>query len=195
METPTVWPFVERSEEMNKEEAMIFLEGLNAQFPEEIKFSPDGIYDRYLIVSAKNYATKSDNKIVIKGASLKSNSRELALREFLERVLVAIMNDESHLVASIHAEYESEIENIKDPRRWAARKTITESVLYSNGTTQRKIRKAIQGLGLGLGDKVWVLFRPDGSLIAMDNWKGDHCKKRLKAKLKKTFEILEGVFK
>src|SRR5690349_21344335 len=101
---------------MTREEGMALLEGLNSQFPKEIRFTSDGFYERYLIVSPKNYATRSGDKLVIKGASLKANSRELALREFLEKIIVAIMNDESSQIAMFYREYESEIESIQDPK-------------------------------------------------------------------------------
>ncbi len=184
---------IRKDQDMTKEEGMEFLKKLNEEFPSQIRFHEDGFFDRYLIISTKNYATRCDDKITIKGASLRSAAREFALREFLERAILLIMKDEASQLPPLIAEYESEIDAMKDHTRWAARKTITEKVIDRTGTTQKKISDAIQGSGLGMGDKVWVMFREDQSLVTVDNWANDHCKKRLKSKLKETFKIIRKV--
>lgn len=54
----------------SKEEQEKFLQELNAQFPEKIRFEHDGYYDSVVVIKSKNYALlpEGSNKIKTKGS-------------------------------------------------------------------------------------------------------------------------------
>ncbi len=123
----------------SKEEQKLFLDALNAQFPEKIKFDHDGIFETVLVVSSKNYALRPEgtNKIKIKGSSLKDQKREPAIKEMIDSIIKEFMFNEKQDVLSIYNKYVQEIMDIKDITRWSSKKTVTEAILNCRGAELR----------------------------------------------------------
>lgn len=119
----------------SKEEQERFLNALNSQFPEKIKFEHDGVYTSVLIVASKNYALlpEGETKIKIKGSSLKDQKREPAIKEMIDRIIKAFIERKEDTVPAIYQEYVNEVLDIKDITRWCSKKTVTEAVLNCNG--------------------------------------------------------------
>ena len=74
-------------------EQSLFLEELNAQFPEKIRFEHDGIFEKVIIAKAKNYILYDGKKIKTKGSAFKSSTKSTALRDFMNEVIKAIIDD------------------------------------------------------------------------------------------------------
>ena len=104
------------SEYISKENRKILLNELNSLFPPTIHFEDDGYFSSVVILKAKNYATKDeDKKIKIKGSALKSSKTEKALKEFTDKILYLLLDDKKESdIQEIYQEYIKEIYNIKD---------------------------------------------------------------------------------
>jgi hypothetical protein len=115
----------------NKQEQKLFLEALNAQFPEKIKFEHDGIFESVLVLASKNYALlpEGGTKIKIKGSSLKDAKREPAVKEMIDSIIHAFIHGQKDQVLTIYEKYVDEVMNLKDISRWSSKKTATEPVL------------------------------------------------------------------
>ena len=167
-----------------KEEQFAFLDALNAEYPDLIRFAHDGYYDSVLIVKSKNYALKLNPefakkkdfnpdgtvKIKTKGSSIRDQKKEPALREMMEVLINEMLGDNNkQTIVSIYHHYIQEALNVLDIQRWCTKKTITESITDCKGYTQadidsKKFRKnetdvwdAVKNEdGLQQGDKVYL---------------------------------------
>lgn len=154
-----------------KEEQELFLQNLNEQFPEHIKFEHDGIYQSAVINKAKNYVMKKFNgEVVIKGSSFKSSTKEPALRELqIELVNEMLGNNDLSVITNIYRKYLEEAKNITDIKRWCVKKTYTKKVEESERLNETKVKDAInEGIAKGVlssiqqGDKVYLYQTIDG---------------------------------
>lgn len=121
--------------EWTSEEQYNFLNELNAQFPEKIKFDHDGYFDAVIVVKAKNYILKEhgSNKVKVKGSAFKSATKEPAVALLMQDIVNAILDEKMDTLVSIYEKYVQEVLNIQDINRWCAKKTITEAVLNCEG--------------------------------------------------------------
>ncbi len=112
-----------------------FLDELNAQFPEKIKFDHDGIYDAVLVAGSKNYALLSEGatKVKLKGSAFRDQKKEPALREMINKIIDAFMFEKRDQIPLIYASYVAEIMTLSDISRWSKKITVTEAVLRCEG--------------------------------------------------------------
>lgn len=123
----------------------------------------DGMFDRFVVVKAKNYAMleRGKDKMKIKGSSFTDAKKEIALTEMLNRMLQSFVDGKSNQL-EIYEEYVDEIRNITDISRWAVKKSITENLLEANDTSKQKVLAALEGSEYSVGDKVYLYNAIDG---------------------------------
>jgi DNA polymerase elongation subunit (family B) len=138
------------------------IEAINAMYPGGIVWEDDGLYEAALVLKAKNYILFDGNTYKYKGSALKDQKKEPALKEMLQRMTRALLTGEQASAPLIYNEYVQEILNITDISRWAAKKTVTEKLLTGEGTTEAKLREAIQAEQLSQGDKFYIYPAIDG---------------------------------
>ncbi len=181
----------------SSEERAGLLAELNSQFPELIKFSDDGYFDTFIVVSSKNYVLWDGKKLKIKGASLKASNKEIFLKDFIKKV-IDILLDPNHTQDQIIDLYNTtarECINVTDISRFAFKKTITEAVLTGEGTAELKARLALKyEIGVQQGDKFRVFYLPNSNLCLDKNFKGEYCKKTLLKKLYATTKVFHNLF-
>jgi hypothetical protein len=121
--------------ELTDDEQDSFIEELNAQFPDKIKFDHDGYYESVLVIKTKNYALlkKGDTEVKLKGSSIRDQKKEPALKEMLIKIIDAYIFNKQETVPAIYESYVQEVMNIKDIGRWAQKKGITEAVTNCEG--------------------------------------------------------------
>lgn len=148
---------------INEDEFFKELKELNSLYPDLIKWEPDGIYEKVIVIRAKNYILLRDGKIKIKGSAITDQKKEPALAEMLERMVSALLEDEKTALPILYKSYIKEAMNIKDIKRWCVKKTITKSVLKPARLTERKILNAMEEIiDLDIqsqfqeGDKIWL---------------------------------------
>lgn len=147
------------------------LRELNALYPSLIRWEDDGIYDKVIVIRAKNYVLVRNGKVKIKGSAITDQKKEPALTEMLEAMIQELLNNKPEKLPDIYNTYIKEALNIKDISRWATKKTVTKSVLDPKRLTEQKILNAINESievqiveGIQEGDKVWVYNAIDGEI-------------------------------
>lgn len=172
------------------------LKNLNSQFPEKIRFEHDGIYDKVIILKAKNYILYQDGKIKKKGSSLRSSKTEIGLKEFMSEIINCLIFDKQHELLNIFHKYIKEVYNLKDISRYCSKKTVTHAVLNPERTNEAKVLTALDGIQTQMGDKYYMYFAIDKSLKIQENWNvasPDHDPEVLLKKLYNTLVIFENV--
>lgn len=158
-----------------KEERISLLKELNSLSPKGLNWDDDGYYETAIILKAKNYILYDGQTIKYKGSSLKSSTLEPALKDFLHEIIDAIISNENNFT-EIYNKYVKEIDNIQDIKRWASKKTISEKTLNSPRANETKIMDAIEGSDYVEGDRVYVYFKPDGTLNLIEKFDGQYDK-------------------
>lgn len=176
----------------SKEEQTRLLNELNSLYPERIRFEHDGIFNKMIVLKAKNYITYDGSKIKIKGSGLRDTKREAALREMISKVIDCLLFEKTNLI-DIYNQYIKEAMNVTDIKRWAAKKTITASVLDPQRTNEQKVLDALKDTEYSEGDKRWFFFMEDDSLCLVERFNGSYNKMRLVEKVYKTMSIFSSV--
>lgn len=182
----------QNGEEMDKEYKQYLLADLNSIFPERIKFEDDGYYPTFIVLAAKNYILYDGKKIKTKGSSLKDSKKERALKEFMTKIIEAMVYDTNHY-DEIYNAYIKEAMNITDITRWSSKKTISDKVLNNDRANEVNIRNAIAGSEYSEGDKAFMFFKSDGTLSLADKFDGDYDKPRILEKIYKAALTFETV--
>lgn len=180
----------------SEEEQKSLLKDLNSHFPEKISWEHDGIYDKVIILKAKNYILYQNSKIKKKGSSLKSSKTEVGLKDFMSEIINCLVFDKTSELPSVYNRYVREVFNVKDISRWSGKRTITDAVLHSERTNETKILAAVANIKVQMGDKYYMYFALDKSLKIQENWSmlaPDHDPEVLLAKLYKTLLIFQNV--
>lgn len=176
----------------NEEEQNYLLNGLNSLYPEKIHWEHDGVYKSVIVVKTKNYILYDGKKIKQKGSAIKATTKEPALKEFIDVLLLAILENKNNY-EEIYNNYVLEIFNIQDILRWSSKKTVTESVLNPKRTNEQKIKDAIADIEVLEGDKIYLYFTKDDKLKRFDLFEGDHDPYIMLKKLYKTAQIFNTV--
>lgn len=151
------------------------LKELNALYPDLIRWEDDGIYDKVIVIRAKNYVLVRDGKIKYKGSAMTDQKKEPALTEMLENMVKCILADEASSLWMIYNHYVKEAMDIQDINRWSTKKTVTASVLVASDPDarahERKVWLAMQEVidkniqqAWQEGDKLWVYEAIDGEV-------------------------------
>jgi hypothetical protein len=173
------------------EQAALLAE-LNSLFPHTIVWEHDGIYPKLLVIKAKNYILWDGVKLKVKGSALKASTKELALKEFINEMIDYLINDRTDYV-EVYNRYVREIMDIKDMKRWASRKTLTQAILTNERANEKKVRDALEGSGLVEGDRFYTYFAPEGKVMLLDRFDGMYDKVALLKKLYNTAQIFENL--
>ena len=168
------------------------LKSLNSLYPERIHFEDDGLYQKVIILKAKNYILYDGKKIKIKGSSLKSSKLEAALKGLQNEFIEALVFDRNNFV-EIYNKYVKQATDITSIRSWSSKKTITAKTESSERKNETKLMDAIAGADYKEGDKAYVFFMPDGSLCLADNFTGVYDKLKMCERVFKSIQVFENV--
>jgi DNA polymerase elongation subunit (family B) len=141
-----------------EEEKMIFKELNDIMYSE---WEDDGRFDQVLVIKAKNYVLVNGDKKKVKGSSITDTKKEPALREMLDELVDDLLSGGSNTV-DIYHKYVREACNIKDPSRWAVKKSVTASVLNPQRTNEQVVLDAIKHKNPREGDKFYLYTALDG---------------------------------
>ncbi len=168
---------------------------LNALMPARIRWEHDGVCERVLVIAPKNYIMDygPDKKMKVKGSALKATTKEPAIREFIQRFTMLLLDERPDQLHSLYETYVREIFAIRDINRWCSKKTVTEAVLTNERTNEAKVRMAIQGTDYRQGDKFYTYFDTAKNVRLAERWAGDHCTTTLLEKLHATLETFDAL--
>lgn len=168
---------------------------LNDMSPDGIHWEDDGTYDSVVVIAPKNYSMRTNGKETLKGASLKGSTREPAFREFIAQALNLFHEGTQHSFDSLYHSYVSEIHAIKDIRRFAFKRTVTETLYQSARANETKVVDALDGISTQMGDKVYLFYDQEDALQTVEKWTGsNHSTERLLKKLYMTAQIFSPIF-
>ncbi len=174
------------SSPFTKEERKTFIEQLNANYPKHIIFADDGFFPKFIVLKAKNYIMLNEKgEVKLKGSSLKSSTLEPVLKQMLKEIIDSLLADKNDFTTIYH-KYVRMASNITDIRPWCSKKSISEKTLKGDGTTQVKMRAAIEGTDYVEGDRVYMYFKSDDSLGIAETFDGDYNKEKMYEKVFKT---------
>lgn len=175
------------------EERKNLIKEINDLSPEFMLWADDGFYKKVIILKAKNYVLqKEDGSITYKGNSIKASTKEPALKEFIKRMIGAILEEKFNYV-EIYNEYVKEIMNVKDMTRWVTRKTLSDTMIKSTRANETKVIEALKGTEYKEGDRFYTFFLPDDSQCLLENFKGEYSKDALLGKLFSTVKVFETI--
>lgn len=150
------------------------LKELNTIYPKTIEWAHDGIYEKVIVIGAKNYVLVKKGKVKFKGSAITDQKKEPALTEMLKSMVQSLLDEEMAALPYIYKRYVNEVLNITDIKRWAVKKTVTKSVLSPDRLTEQKVLDAINETvecdvieGIQEGDKVWLYNAIDGERQAI----------------------------
>jgi hypothetical protein len=149
---------------------------LNSLYPELIKWENDGVYEKFIVVKAKNYVMVKDGKVKYKGSSLTDQKKEPRLLKLLEELVNVLLNDNTNKEAKLIETYNQaccEAAFTFDVKHWVTKKTVSEKVLEANRPNEQKILNACNMAiehkvidGVQAGDKVYLYQAIDGMIQA-----------------------------
>lgn len=178
---------------ISEEERESFRQNLNALYPKNISWEPDGYFTKFIVLRAKNYVLYDGKKIKYKGSALRNPALEPALKEFINRIVESIIYETGNC-QEIYNEYVKEIQNVKDIKRWSCRKTLTSKTYNSERANETKIKDAVEETEYVEGDRVHVFYLPDGSLCLSEEYQGIYDKEKLLEKLFKAGQRFSPIF-
>jgi DNA polymerase elongation subunit (family B) len=176
----------------SEEEREMIMNELNSQFPERIRWEPDGYFSKVIILKAKNYILYDGKKIKIKGSALKSSKLEPALKDLQQEIIEAIIYDKQDFL-SIYHKYIKEAMNIKDIRRWCGKKTVTDKLETSERANETKVKDALAGTDYREGDKIYTFYLPDGTLKLAEHFDGEYDKLKMCERVFKSIQVFDSV--
>jgi hypothetical protein len=186
---PDKSPFSEEEiKRLDKEVNEMFGEGIKWEL--EFKNLP-----KLIVLKTKNYILWDGNKIKQKGSSLKSSTKETALKELIQEVIESIIHEKTDF-SEIYHRYINRarcISNKEEMKKWSSKKTITDKVLNSSRTNERKIFDALGDGEFHEGDKIWVYFKKDASLSLVENFDSDYDEWKLIEKVYNTMKLFQAV--
>lgn len=176
-----------------KDERKIHLQALNGSFPDLINWEEEDYFSKVIILKAKNYIMKNEEgKLIIKGSALKSSKTSIALKEFINEIIISILEDKNDYI-EVYNKYLLEIKNVKEINRWAKKITITEKVLNAERTNEQKVLDAIENSDYNEGDKVYCYYAENDELKLAENFNGDYSRTRLIKALFDTSKVFQNI--
>lgn len=92
--------------------------------------------------------------------------------------------------------YVKEAATVSSPeemRRFAARKTLSSTMMESERTNETKVMDALKGSDYVEGDRLWTFYLPDNRLCLIENFSGEYNKPRLYKNIFDTAKVFDGV--
>lgn len=161
--------------EFTKEEIDILTDDLNSKFDKLINWEFEFYNPKIICLLAKNYVlVDQSGKIKYKGSAIKATQKEPALKEFIKAIIDSMLNDRNDY-QEIYHRYVKEAANIKDIKRWAARKTVSERTLNSERKNETRIKDAIEGTEIVEGDRIYLYNKDEETLDLVQNFDGTYC--------------------
>lgn len=136
------------------------IDELNNLYPSLIRWEEDGIFDKIIVVKAKNYVMLSEGKVKYKGSSIKDQKKEPALRKLLNECFDSMLSEKDNIkeLYELYCRKALNIDNIND---WVVKRTVTKSVLNETTPGQANINAALKGRKFSEGDKIWLYVGED----------------------------------
>lgn len=173
----------------SKEEQENLIKEISSLLPTEINFANDGVFKKVLYLKSKNYIMVDfDGKRKIKGSALKSSTLEPKMKQLLNELIDALVEDHHNTtkLQEIYMKYVKEVDCITDIKPWAKKMTLSATTYASTRKNETNVIDAIRDTEYVEGDKIYVYFKTDGSLRLAEKFDGDYNKAKFYEKIYNT---------
>jgi DNA polymerase elongation subunit (family B) len=188
-----------------------FRDFINSQFPELIRWSDDGEYEKFLVVKSKNYVMlkklpDGSVKKIVKGSAFKDSKKPKAMSQYMMEMVDLILDEKFDELVPLYERYAKSILNITDISPWAKKLTVTGKITSCVGhekmdvvqksklkvrLNETKVYDAIQHTDFQEGDKIYLYFRSDKTYKLASEFDGDYDQKALLTSLYNTTQIFK----
>jgi len=169
------------------------LASISPEFMEwELDGGINGQYETCIALKAKNYILYDGKKTSRKGSALKSSTKEFAVKEFMNEIIDTMLTGKFDY-ENIYDTYVREALNVKEIKRWASKKTISDKVMAAGRTNEQNILSALEGMEFSEGDKIFFFYKKDNNLCAIQNFTGDYDEMVLVKKLHTTAKVFANI--
>lgn len=159
----------------SKEERSYLINEVNSLFSEEIQFSDDGFFPRFVVLKSKNYIMLDEKgKLKLKGSALKSSTLEPILKQMLSEFIDAIVYKKIEQLPDIYNKYVMMVPYITDITPWCTKKTLSATTFASERKNETDIVDAIQGSEYVEGDKVYLYATVDEKWSLAERFDGKY---------------------
>jgi hypothetical protein len=149
--------------EFSQEEINKLTKEINDLTDELIRWEFEFYIPKIIVVKSKNYVLDyGGGKVKTKGSSIRDQKKEPAMREMMDKMIQAMLDDKQDTLVDIYHSYIKEAINVKDIKRWCFKKTVTAAVLDcakpspENRKNEMVVWEAIKNESAQMGDKVYV---------------------------------------
>lgn len=182
----------------SEQEKHSLIKELNSLYDEYISWEDDGYYETIIVIKAKNYILREGDKIKVKGSSLKATTKSQALKDFTNDVIKTMVYTENvdeipAKLQEVYSKYVEEAMNVKDIKRWSARKTLSSTMQESERANETKVMTALEGSDYREGDRFFIYYKSDDTISLAERFDGDYNKSRLLKNLYDTISIFDTV--
>lgn len=125
--------------EFTKQELDSLTIELNSLFPPGIRWEFEFYIPKLIVLKAKNYILFDGDKVKLKGSSLRDQKKEPALKEMTSKMIDCLVYDHPSDAINVYKHYIKEAMAPTDIRRWAAKKSISKSIMKCKGYTEEDI--------------------------------------------------------
>lgn len=120
--------------EFSQDEINLLTTEINAISDELIRWEFEFYLPKLIVVKSKNYILFENGKIKTKGASIRDQKREPALKEMINNIIESMVYDKGpEDLNVIYNKYIKEASNPTDIMRWSQKKTVSASVMDCEG--------------------------------------------------------------
>jgi DNA polymerase I len=170
--------------EFSPEEIKTLLGEINEQSPDKVLWEDDGLYKTIVALKAKNYVLYDGKKLKIKGSALKATTKSPAMKEFIRKTIDTMVYTENieevnPKLKEIYDGYVKEAVSVGDMKRWATRKTLSETMAKSTRKNETAPMDAIKGSDYRMGDRFHIYRMPDDTYKLVEHYDGVYCKETL----------------
>jgi len=151
----------------------------------------DGTFDSFIVLKAKNYVMRTENKIKFKGSSIADSKKEKRLTKLMKDILVDMSYGNNNYL--VH--YESCVRDLLNnyvKEDWCTKKSITKAVLENERTNEKVVRDAFNGRTFSEGEKIFVYYAAD-RLKMIDDYDGTVNLKHYLKRIYDTMSIMENI--
>lgn len=176
----------------SKTEREFLVSQVNSLFSEEIQFSDDGFFPRFVVLKAKNYIMLDEKgKLKLKGSSLKSSTLEPMLKtmlnEFINVIVYVVDETERNTkLQEIYMKYVMMVHQVTDITPWCTKKTLSATTYASERKNETDIIDAIIGSEYVEGDKIHLFATVDEKWALKEHFTGSYSYDTLYDKIFKT---------
>jgi DNA polymerase elongation subunit (family B) len=183
-----------------KEEQTKFLDYVNSNFPDLIKWDHDGVYEKVLVLKSKNYVLIENGKKKVKGSALKDAKRAPILLKFMQDIVDILLEEgKEPEINELYFKYIKMTKNIKDIAPWCKKVTITDKILKCKGhetlskqelkdlklrPNETKVYDALKGRHVQEGDKIYTFFLESRAVSLLEDFNGDYSR----------LDLIKGLF-